>query len=484
MLGAAYSSAKIARLTLGADSTGASVGPLRRRGDWQEGAALSRFNSMFTHLRSRGTTTEFIRMPLRNWLWTTPGILRTMSIVSMAMFVALGAIAGAVLADRRAASASVGSDSSVQLAEARELYVALADADATASSALLRDEIDSGPVRQRYLEDLDRAAQLAIAAADHADATPTARAATKAIAAELTLYAERVGKARAYSRLGDPVGAAYMRAASAQMREQVLPAAAVLWDEAAESLDHDYSGATDRDQAVVLFVAAAVALAAVVAVQIFLASRTNRILSTWLVGATVALVAFSSGTASLFAAQHHELAETRRDDADIVESLSSARMLALQLQADVNLALVGRETRDDYLAAFDETSGRLDHMLALATDRARGTRRARSVQASADAFVSYRGVADGVERRDDTGVTHDEAVDLALSDAPGGLAAQWRSLDLALSETIADAERDVTSASTEASRRYAVALASALAAITAAALLVGVGLHRRIEDYR
>ena len=117
---------------------------------------MSRFNSMVSLLRSRGTTPEFTRMPLRQWLWTTPGILRMISVVIVALLVGLGAISATVLASRRAASGSVGSQSSVQLAEARELYVALADADAAASSGLLREGLDSTATRQRYLDDLER----------------------------------------------------------------------------------------------------------------------------------------------------------------------------------------------------------------------------------------------------------------------------------------------------------------------------------------
>jgi len=425
-------------------------------------------------------------MPLRQWLWTTPGILRMISVVIVALLVGLGAISATVLASRRAASGSVGSQSSVQLAEARELYVALADADAAASSGLLREGLDSTATRQRYLDDLERAAQLTIAAADHADATAIAQDAARTAGSELTVYAGRVETARTHSRLGNPVGAAYMRAASAQMRERILPAATVLWDEAAESLDDDYQGATDRDHAALLFVAAAVALAAVAVVQIFMASRTNRLLSPWLVAATVALVVFAAGAALLFSVAHHELADARRVDSDVVESLSSARMLALQLQADVNLALVDRETREDYFAAFDETSHRLGQMLAVAADRASGTARAEDVQASANAFAAHRAVETQVRQLElaDSEADHDRAVQLALSEEPGGQAAAWRTLDEALRVTVADAESDVARVSTEAHRRFGAALAVALATIAAAGLLVAVGVHRRIEDYR
>ena len=96
-------------------------------------------------------------------------------------------------------------------------------------------------------------------------------------------------------------------------------------------------------------------LALLVAVQVFVRRRSNRILNFGLVGATVLVVGLFGWTLLRFAAGHDALHRAQSRGSDSVEVLSSARILMLRAQNDENLALIARGNGDQYVAEFDRT---------------------------------------------------------------------------------------------------------------------------------
>ena len=215
------------------------------------------------------------RMPLGQWLRTTPGLVRLFSIVAVVGLIAVGSPGTGALTQRRDAAESVATSSGPQLITASDLYASLSAADATASSALLRSGSRAhAEVRDRYLErpragasrllvDLSRALR-------RSRRRPTRRPGRSR--RSCPTYAGRVETARTNSRSGNPVGAAYMRAASAQMRDEILPAATTIWRDAAVRLQRRLRRRDLQRLVSSRFVVAggAVALVALVALAIFL----------------------------------------------------------------------------------------------------------------------------------------------------------------------------------------------------------------------
>ena len=116
----------------------------------------------------------------------------------------------------------------------------LSDADATAAAAFLSSAAEPPQLRQRYQADIaDASAALAAASAPgdrHLGRGPVAR-----ISAALPVYTGLVETARTQNRLNLPVGAAYLREASALMRDELLPAATELYRSETAQLDRDLS---------------------------------------------------------------------------------------------------------------------------------------------------------------------------------------------------------------------------------------------------
>src|SRR6476469_10131466 len=94
-------------------------------------------------------------MPVRRWLATTPGLLRAASVLLIVGLLALGVVAFTSASARGDAARAVGSESAPKLLAAQNLYAALSDADATASTIFLTPGREKPALRQRYLDDLE-----------------------------------------------------------------------------------------------------------------------------------------------------------------------------------------------------------------------------------------------------------------------------------------------------------------------------------------
>ena len=146
-----------------------------------------------------------------------------MAAVVLAAIVA-GLALGAVTAVKRDATNSVATRDEPLMLAADQLYASLSDADAIAATTFLRGGAEPADLRARYLADVRRASAQLGALTRRVQGT-TEVAAVGEIGAGLPVYTGLIETARANNRQGFPVGAAYLRAASVQMRERILPAA-------------------------------------------------------------------------------------------------------------------------------------------------------------------------------------------------------------------------------------------------------------------
>jgi len=131
--------------------------------------------------------------------------------------VVLGIVAVNATLRRHSAATAVGAEASSVLVDAGDLYVSLANADASASTAYLHAGLEPPALRRRYTDDLQRAGERLAALSDQG-LGPDARSAIRAIDSVLPVYAGYVESARANSRHEFPLGAAYLRRASDLMR--------------------------------------------------------------------------------------------------------------------------------------------------------------------------------------------------------------------------------------------------------------------------
>src|SRR5262245_11872369 len=293
-----------------------------------------------------------VRDRIRTRLETTPGRLNAYLIVLtvIGVLAGLSAVVGAV--QRTDSIDSVVNRSGPLAVQAQRLYRALSDADATAASAFLSSAAEPPQLRQRYQADIaDASAALAAAASAGTTGTsasdPIAR-----ISAKLPVYTGLVETARTQNRLNLPVGAAYLREASALMRGELLPAAAELYRSETAQLDRDLSAGSSFPWLTVPLIL--VLLAGLVLAQRYLTRRTQRLVNRGLAAATLATVVMLLWVAVSWLDVSSQLGSSRDEGSAQVNLIAQARIAALQARADEALTLVARGSGDAFEKDFTD----------------------------------------------------------------------------------------------------------------------------------
>jgi len=373
-------------------------------------------------------------------------------------------------ADRHDAMSSIKNDVSPEVEDARDLYLALSNADAVATRTLLLEGTatggDSAEAWDVYEEHVAEAGRLLTRLASGSDAATVER-----LAARLPAYAAAVDSARAYNRVGYPLASGYLRRAGSVMEDELLPDATQLYITALARLDTSGEDATTPWHMPALVVAGVVGLGVLVAVQAFLAMRFQRTLNLWLVVASVLSVGLISWTIVTFDQQADALVGAQRQGAAPGQALSTAQMLVVRAVRDDAGALIERGTGD---SSFAELTGRVggDDGSGGLLAAARLGDEARSL------FVELTAAHDDVHQLEVEGL-HSEAVavfrerELRAADE----------LTLVLSDRAADA-RDRFETHVNDGRDMLTALAATALVALAAAALGLIGIRHRAREYR
>jgi hypothetical protein len=415
----------------------------------------------------------------------TPDLYRLLVAVLVVLGVGSGVAAFATERHRSSLAADISSVSGPLSVDAQDLYRSLSDADATAANAFLTNGVEPAGLRTRYLDDVARASAAASVALRDADDQDAARLAL--LAGQLPVYTGLVETARSYNRLGVPLGGAYLREASGLMRGTLLPAAQRLFESAQRRLTDGQQRAAGFPWVVLLL--GLLTMAALVAAQVLLARRTNRMINVGLMAASlVALIALGWATVALSIAGGE--AETgRRDGSALVSLLAGARRAALQARADEALTLIARGSgaafEQDFgvvltdLVGKDGSGGLLGRALSQAPTPAD---RAAIAEARGQA-QRWRDLHGKVRQLDDGG-DYPGAVALATAAGPDSMSAVFGRLDAAMTAAL--------SVTNERVDRQAGHAAGALGGLGAALVLftaglvaaVVLGFRPRIGEYR
>jgi hypothetical protein len=356
-------------------------------------------------------------------------------------------------------------------------------------------------LRRRYLNDVAAAGRQLADFSRSAQSSPAAYRAVRVISERLPEYAGLVESARANNAQGFPVGAAYLRKASATMHNEILPAATDLYRDAASQLRDHYEAGTSTLTLVLVLVAGVGMLALLVVVQIFVRRRSNRLLNLGLVAATVLVIGLLGWTLVRFAGAHDALNRAQERGSDSVEVLSSARILTLRAQNNENLALIERGTGDVYVAEFERLMGQLggtdgkSGLLGYAATIADRTGDGSRIRALAPQFTALRHLHSQVRDRDDGGEyakavalsvgTSNDAMAASFGEAgPGQELAAVDKLQHALQHDIVRSQVRLASAAQDARSGYGVLEVAIPLFAVLAGLLVLLGLERRIGEYR
>ncbi|XVS60577.1 hypothetical protein ACQPYE_19885 [Actinosynnema sp. CA-299493] len=407
---------------------------------------------------------------------STPGRLSLLALLLVVMSLLVGAVTAASV-QRRSTALEALADGSEPLAfAAQEVYRAMADADATASSAFLSGGVESATLRGRYEADVAKAAAALSAATSELTRSPELTEALSTLSGQLPVYTGLVETARAHNRQGNPVGAAYLREASALMQTRLLPAARALYGVETGSVVRDLEDAGSLPW--LEFLLGVLALLVLVLAQRYLTRRTNRVLNPGLVMAT-ALTAISLLwvlAASVLVVYN---ASASKNEATLVDLLARARIATLTARGDETLTLVARGSGSTYEAEYVEADEVLEDLLG----RARVVEGAPPVAEAVRHHARWQEAHRRIREADDAG-DFTTAVELALGQDAQGAATAFDALDSDLVGAIGTARAELT----DAIGRARAALGGVVPAVVVLALLTAAasvsGLWQRLKEYR
>jgi hypothetical protein len=292
-------------------------------------------------------------------LQSTPARLRLGAVLLAAGAILFGALAASAASTRRQAANSVATRTEPLLVAAEGLYASLSDADATAATTFLTGGLEPPTRRERYASDLRAGSEQLATLARQASGSGDARAAVRTLASELPVYNGLVEAARANNRQGLPVGAAYLRRASALMRERLLPAAGRLYAIEARRLSGDYSSGVSTGTLIAVIAVACLMLGLLIIAQTLLARRTNRVINVPMALATALVFGLGLWLLVGFIDEQNALDRAQRAGSDPVQVFAAARVLMLRAQADEGLALVARGGGESSLDDFNAVASHL-----------------------------------------------------------------------------------------------------------------------------
>jgi hypothetical protein len=424
----------------------------------------------------------------RDRLNTTPGRLVLAAFLVVLGAVVCGAVAVSAERSRGQAAQAVRAQTEPVLAQAVTLYTALSGANATATATFLTGGLDPPARRAQYLTQLRTASDALATLTRDVGNSPGPRAAVVTVTEQLPVYAGLIESARANNRLGFPVGASYLRQASALLTTTMLPAAQYLYATEAGRLDDDYASGTATGALVAFGLSAAVALVLLLLTQVYVARISRRVFNVPMVLATIVLAGATAWGLVAMSGEQNALARAQRNGSDSVAALSAARVLLSRAQTDESLTLAGRGTDEtdptdfaDVMRVLAPTrggGGLLGDIQAL-EHRTNSDGAAREIAVD---FAAYRAQANNI-----LGLAQDGQAATANSEAVAAAAdpnSPSDRLSAALTaRTNAAQQRFATSASDATSSLTGLAVGIPLL-IVLSALLAVLGLRQRLGEYR
>jgi hypothetical protein len=419
---------------------------------------------------------------VRELATTTPGRLALVAVSLVLVAACFGAIAATAVHSRAQAATAVRTQTEPLLGQAATLYTSLSGANATTTATFLNGGLEPPARRAEYLSDLNRASAALAALGREVGGSPQAAAAVTTVTEQLPVYTGLVESARANNRQGFPVGAAYLRRASALLDGMILPAADHLYAIEARRLSSGYGAGTSHGPLVVIAVVALLAVAALVVAQRFLTRVSRRILNVPLVIATVLLAAVSVWAVVGLLAEEGSLTSARRGS-DAVEVMSATSVLLSRAQSDLSLTLVNRGSDETDPLDFNVVMRALGGPGGLISEARSLTRQGGSPLAAArlgDEFTAYRSQTGRVVKLQNSGLT---AAAIKSASSPAATAGFDR-LNASLAAQIVAAQRRFDNDAASATGALSgLAFAIPIVALLVAALAV-VGIRPRLQEYR
>lgn len=289
--------------------------------------------------------------PWRTKAAATPGRLWLFfGAVCLSVFV-LWLVAAGSIARTRQAIQTVGKDAVPSIVAAQQIRANMADMDASTANVFIGSG-DNVLVKTQYDKDRADANDNLILAAQNITYGNAERGPILTLTNDLETYSGLVKAARTKGR---PYGIKDLRAASALMHTEMIPAADALDKANFDHLNEAYTAAraSAAGRQIGLYFFGALVLAVLLATQVYLARRTRRVLSLPLALATVVLVGFILWLSASLAYENEQLRAAKADCFDSIHALWKAKSVAYDANGDESLYLLGLPPSEE--AGYDQS---------------------------------------------------------------------------------------------------------------------------------
>ena len=401
----------------------------------------------------------------------TPGRMRAVGIVSVVAALLFGLAAGQGFrsADGALGRAAANSDQLVRI-QAIQTNVVQADADAT--NAFLVGGLEPPAQRADYTEAIASASELIAQAAQHQPADGTALG---ALNQSLVAYTSQVEQARANNRQALPVGAQYLKSASADLRAEALPLLANLGEanDARVTQEFDRAGRS----ALWLVLPGLLALLVLGLSLVWLARRTRRYVNVPLAAAALlVLVTLALGTVGLLSVKSS--VDATRDGAyAATRSTAQARIAGFDAKSNESLTLIARGSGASFEKAWQASSTAVGGALsALEQNPA-------SSGLDPLPWTGYTKVHQEIRALDDAG-DWEKAVALATGSGPESGNGAFAAFDTASDTQLTQLSGQTAQALDGTGGWLPFAGVLGLLAGVVAALCAWWGVSQRLEEYR
>ncbi|WP_270889774.1 hypothetical protein [Pedococcus sp. 5OH_020] len=372
-------------------------------------------------------------------------------------------------ADGALARAAANTDQLVRI-QAIQTHVVQADADAT--NAFLVGGLEPAGQRADYTAAVAAASQLIAEAAQN---QPADGRALGALNQALLDYATEIEQARANNRQGLPIGAQYLKDASAHLRSDAVPLLKNLVTANTARVGTEFDNA--RRASLWLVVFGLLTLLVLVLCLVWLARRTRRLVNVPVAGAAlVVLVALVLGTVGLAGISRHVEA-TRSGVYAATLSTAKARIAAFDAKSNESLTLVARGSGSAFEKAWTSSDA------AVRAELARLNANPSPSGQQTLPWAGYEAAHRKIRALDNAG-DWDASVALATGTGSGSGNASFASFDTASERQLATLSRQTASGLHEAGGWLPFAGALGVLAGLLAAVLSWWGVSLRLAEYR
>ena len=396
---------------------------------------------------------------------STPQRLRLLSLGVVVVGLVIGVI-GALIFTYLAVSLSRARADTAQLIRVQKIQSNLLSADATATNAFLVGGLEPPAQRAAYDQAMSSTSSLI---AEAAQAQPADGTALAALNQQVLSYAGMIEQARANNRQGLPIGAQYLRNASAQLRSDALPILNNLVSaNAARATDEMKAGAGY----IVLFIAL-LGLGGVIAAQVWLARRFKRKINVGMLASSIVLLVLVIGSLIVVLQLRSSLQEISSGSLAAVNTAADARINANDAKSNESLTLIARGSGQAFEAAWKSSADSVAENLGRLTDKPE----------LVGQWQAYTDVHTQIRALDDEG-QWDKAVAKATGSANDSSNTVFGAFDSNLAGYLDGVSQQASNSLANEQPVMVVAAVLMLLGGLAAALLGRRGVAERLREYR